>query len=214
MLHKTSKIVENFALKLFESYIVSNDSKILDIGSGNGFFLKQLKENGYKNCQGADIEDYQISNAAIADINYQKLSFENDYFNAITAWELMEHLENPYFAIKEIHRILKAGGIFMFSMPNAFHWSNRLYFLFTGNFLRWNKKNDHRTIFTRDVFKKTIAPYFTLVDIHYCQSEFWQAKFQGILRRFNKLFAGYLNRYFPENQFFSRFIVYVLRKKV
>jgi len=213
-MHETSKILaKGNALKLFQSYIKNSDSHILDIGSGNGFFLKSLREVGYKNCKGIEVQDYKTSDTFTADISREKLPFKDNFMDVVTGWEVVEHLENPYHAIREVHRVLVPGGYFIFSMPNAFHWSNKFYFLFTGNFLRWNAKNDHRTIFTHNVFEKTYKQDFELVKVKYANPEFWQAKFQGPLRRLNCLFRKWLNRYFPENQLFGHFIIYILRKK-
>jgi 2-polyprenyl-3-methyl-5-hydroxy-6-metoxy-1,4-benzoquinol methylase len=214
MLHETSKILENgTALRLFKDYVKKKEDLILDVGSGNGFFLDILRRDGYKNCQALEVKDYGNPNAIIADISYHKLQFKDNQLGAVTAWEVMEHLENPYHAMREIHRILSPNGYFIFSMPNAFHWSNKFHFLFTGNFLRWNFKNDHRVIFTHDVFKKTYHKDFDLVDVKYSNPEFWQAKFQGPFRRMNRLFRKRLNKYFPKNQFFGHFIIYILKKK-
>ena len=45
--------------------------------------------------------------------------FPSNYFDVICAWELLEHINNPKEYIKEINRILKPGGKFIASMPNA-----------------------------------------------------------------------------------------------
>jgi len=43
--------------------------------------------------------------------------FQDNYFDYITAGELVEHLEKPYEFLKEVFRILKPGGIFVLSTP-------------------------------------------------------------------------------------------------
>ena len=47
---------DNFIYNYFNKF--SKDSKILDIGCGNGFFLNQLKNRGYTNLAGVDIANY------------------------------------------------------------------------------------------------------------------------------------------------------------
>jgi SAM-dependent methyltransferase len=214
---KASKIVDSGrALALVQRYAKDQGAHIVDVGCGSGAFLSQLYASGYMNVSGIEPVQYpaprqfQIQSA---DICSERFPRQDASCDAITAWEVMEHLENPYFAMREIHRVLKPGGVFIFSMPNAFHWSNKIYFLFTGNFLRWNRKNDHRTIFTHDVLKKAYVRYFDLAAVAYSNPEFWQAKFQGPLRRLNGVFRKHLNRFFPNGQMFSHFIVYILKKR-
>jgi len=53
--------VNKHFMKLFSFADVKNNSKILDIGCGNGFLLNQLSKN-YKNCElhGIDISGKQL----------------------------------------------------------------------------------------------------------------------------------------------------------
>ncbi len=47
----------------------------------------------------------------------QDLTFENNFFQLITSTELMEHVEDDYKSFKEIYRVLKAGGYYIFTVP-------------------------------------------------------------------------------------------------
>lgn len=46
------------------------------------------------------------------------LPFKDKSFDTVTAGEVIEHLYNPLGFIKEVERILKVGGKFIFSTPN------------------------------------------------------------------------------------------------
>jgi SAM-dependent methyltransferase len=48
----------------------------------------------------------------------------------------MEHLENPFNAVREFSRLLKAGGKLILSFPNYLNIERRLRFLITGLFSR------------------------------------------------------------------------------
>ena len=49
-----------------------------------------------------------------------KLPFRNDAFDLVTANMVVEHLDNPDEQFREIGRILKSKGVFLFHTPNAF----------------------------------------------------------------------------------------------
>ncbi|MBC7714915.1 MAG: class I SAM-dependent methyltransferase, partial [Rhizobacter sp.] len=45
------------------------------------------------------------------------LPFADNSFDVITCMDVIEHLENPEFVLREINRILKPGGRFLFHVP-------------------------------------------------------------------------------------------------
>jgi ubiquinone/menaquinone biosynthesis C-methylase UbiE len=50
---------------------------------------------------------------------YSKLNFKDEGFDKIVNLETLEHVENPYLYLKELHRVLKKGGIMVISCPPA-----------------------------------------------------------------------------------------------
>ena len=58
-----------------------------------------------------------ISLRVRGDVN--TLPFKDSYFDLVTANMVVEHLAAPAIQFREIHRILKTGGIFLFHTPNA-----------------------------------------------------------------------------------------------
>ena len=187
----------------------SKDLRILDIGCGGGEFLIQLKEMGFSNLSATDIDQYSdLSknnvNFKKVDLCYEKLPWQDNYFDLITAWEVFEHLENPHFLIKEITRVLKPGGKVVISMPNVFHIISKLIFLKTDDFPRWNWKNNHITVYSKSIFNKAFLKNLKLEEIKYFMPEFPY----GI---FNRSLKG-LWKYLPENKWFSHFIIYIMKK--
>lgn len=207
-----SKILDQGqALKLFQTYVPELGASTLDLGCSDGFFLDQLKAKGYQNLFGAEANLYgeDKANIKVADFSYDKLFWEDNSFDAVTAWEVFEHLENPYFAIREVRRVLKPGGIFMLSMPNPFHWLSRTLFFLRGDLPRWNGKNDHIAIFTNKLFKRAfLNDKFSLLERSFAVPMLSQ-KVKN--RFFNAV--RWADRYLPSNQTFGTFIVYVLRTK-
>src|SRR3989338_3523493 len=149
---------------------LSKGIKVLDIGCGNGHFLSRLREQGCQNLQGVDIANYLQDKSiahSVVDINVEKLPFPDNSFDVVTAFQVLEHLENYFLIEQEIKRILKPGGYFIFSVPNQMNFFFRLKFALTGNMEGWSQKNNHLLFLTRDVFAKTYLKDFDLVNTHY-----------------------------------------------
>lgn len=74
----------------------------------------------------------------VADLN-KRFPFPDDHAYFILATDFLEHVEDPIFCMKEIHRILKPGGIVEITIP--YYNSANAYSL------------HHKTIFRPDWYK-------------------------------------------------------------
>jgi len=70
------------------------------------------------------------------------VAFANGAFDVVVLQEVVEHLENVPFVFREIRRVLKPGGLFIFSTPNMLNWTSRLRLLGTGFYM--GRKNPLR----------------------------------------------------------------------
>ncbi|WP_026670040.1 class I SAM-dependent methyltransferase [Butyrivibrio sp. AE3006] len=103
----------------------NDDIKILDIGTGPGFFSILLKECGY-NVTGIDSSTEMLgrakSNAGkygdvinFLQMDADDLSFEDDSFDVIVNRNVTWNLQNPETCYAEWRRVLKPGGrLFVF----------------------------------------------------------------------------------------------------
>src|ERR1700722_4917287 len=58
----------------------------------------------------------------------------SDRFGAITATEVIEHMENPRHFLRQCRKLLKAGGKIFISTPNIDGTMAKAYYVRTGNF--------------------------------------------------------------------------------
>lgn len=103
--------------------------RILDIGSADGVFSKViLDKTGAKKLIGIDVLKSSVDWAnkhwkdddrlefRIGDAH--KLDFKKNYFDAVVALEVLEHVYNPQKVLEEIRRILKKGGYAILLVPS------------------------------------------------------------------------------------------------
>ena len=95
--------------------------KILDFGCGVGGYSARLTQLGF-DCTAADINPDFLNRAKglglkTSLIKENKLDFPDNYFDTAIAIEVMEHLENPAVAIKEMKRVAKNNIII--TVPNC-----------------------------------------------------------------------------------------------
>ena len=109
------------------------EGKILDVGAGRGEFLFKVKKTNKWQYFGTETSRYavefakekfgiELSFGQLEDLGYQENSFD-----AVTFWHVLEHLPFPSGAIKEARRILKNEGFLFIAVPND-SWLGRRHF--------------------------------------------------------------------------------------
>jgi len=110
--------VNKHFIKLFSFADVKNNSKILDIGCGNGFLLNQLSKN-YKNCElhGIDISGKQLLYSH--DVKTYCIDIEkfetNEKFDYIFCIEMIGYIKDQTKTIDKILSMLNENGTFICS---------------------------------------------------------------------------------------------------
>lgn len=104
---------------------VKSEIKILDIGCGVGYGLAFFANHNYKKLFGIDINKYSLKiskeRCPKANVKYgdvMKIPFQSNKFNLVILTEVIEHLDNPQTALKEIRRVLGPKGILFLTTPN------------------------------------------------------------------------------------------------
>ncbi|MGC8933372.1 MAG: methyltransferase domain-containing protein [Candidatus Methanodesulfokora sp.] len=74
-----------------------------------------------------------------------KLAFRDNSFRKIVAYEVLEHLESPIEALREMKRVLSDGGILEITIPNVWYW-RLLLACWLGTLRPKNLDTDHKQI--------------------------------------------------------------------
>ena len=95
---------------------------ILDLGSGDGLFLRLLRENGF-DATGVDISEVAAKRCrkdglavVTCDFSSAPLPFSNGSFDYVLALDVLEHLYEPQAVLAEMARV-STGGVII-AVPN------------------------------------------------------------------------------------------------
>jgi len=106
--------------------------KILDVGCALGFFLLIAKNQGF-DTYGIDISEYAIQEAkkilgtsVVCNDVEKKIPFRDKFFDVITCWDVIEHLQNPRLFLKRLSRKLRHGGLLFIETLNYESLSRKL----------------------------------------------------------------------------------------
>lgn len=90
--------------------------KILDIGCGTGEFLKLALDRGFDVVGVEPVKEFRefaekkLGRHPIEPRPVEEAGFENESFDAIAMWDVIEHLVDPRGALLQVHRLLRPGG--------------------------------------------------------------------------------------------------------
>ena len=110
--------------------------RVLDVPTGTGILADRLRKMGFEvSCCDINPSYFSISDLAleVGDLNHS-LPYSSTSFDFIICVEGIEHLENPFNAVREFSRLLKPKGRVFLTLPNYLNIERRLRFLITGLF--------------------------------------------------------------------------------
>lgn len=115
-------------LEDFEAY--RRSGRILDMGCGIGFFLEEAERAGWE-AYGSEFEPRAIEIVREKGLRCVPApiaagALEPGGFDVITAFEVVEHLQEPRAEAATIARLLRPGGLFYCTTPNFASLSRRL----------------------------------------------------------------------------------------
>lgn len=94
--------------------------RILDVGCGLGFLLSAL-EDGWDR-YGIEVSKFAAGHAkkwgSIHLGDLKRAGYPDEFFDVVVLYHVIEHMPHPVSVIREVYRVLKAGGILLFSTPD------------------------------------------------------------------------------------------------
>ncbi len=135
--HIVKKSALKRKLKLINSFN-SEEKNLLDIGCGTGDFLQISKDNNWNvsgiepNERARNIANKKTNNSVFE--TEQLLVFEDNSFDVITLWHVLEHLPNLEEHIAVFKRLLKPNGTLIIAVPNYKSYDAKHYKIFWAAF--------------------------------------------------------------------------------
>ena len=117
------------------AYELRNCKKVLDVGSGTGFFLSLMALLGHE-CYALDMPEAEygareflgdkLKEFRPCNVEVDEIPWPDETFDAVTCSQALEHFSHSHLpAVKEMRRVLKKGGILELDVPNAAGFRNR-----------------------------------------------------------------------------------------
>ena len=118
----------NWDDRLFRERILAYlqpESVVLDLGAGAGI-VSQMNFRGLpaQMC-GVDLDPRVVDNPMLDEgrvASATGIPFEDNRFDVVFSDNVLEHLEEPLQVFREVVRVLKPGGVFLFKTPNKYHY--------------------------------------------------------------------------------------------
>jgi SAM-dependent methyltransferase len=99
--------------------------RLLDIGCASGLFLEAMQRYAGWQVEGVEL-NATAAHATSARLGvpvfagpFEAARFPDATFDAVTMWDVLEHLHDPAAGLREIRRILRPGGALFVRVPNA-----------------------------------------------------------------------------------------------
>jgi len=116
--------------------LANSPFQALDLGAGSGAWGARLIAAG-NNAKGVVLDSDMAScdlEKVAGDLSHPFAEKVDEKFDVVTCIEVLEHIENPRNAFREARKLLKDGGVFLISTPNASGVYSRFKFFLTGRF--------------------------------------------------------------------------------
>ena len=159
-------------LRMYKLLEREEPGKILDLGCLAGRDMLHLLKTGW-DCYGIEISPRACAEATkrgIKAVQYdlnKGIPFNDEFFDAVWAAEIIEHLMDTDSLLSECHRILRNDGVLLITTPNLASLLNRVR-LFFGKYPRYVQYSmrgpGHVRYYTVQVLEKQILLHCFIIE--------------------------------------------------
>ena len=113
--------------------------EILDVGAGAGIVPQMNFHGCVARVCGVDLDPRVVDNPFLDEgvvATAEELPFEDQRFDLVFSDNVLEHLADPLSVFREVHRVLKPGGLLLVKTPNRHHY--------VATIARWTPLAFHR----------------------------------------------------------------------
>lgn len=117
--------------RLVERYSACKKGNLLDIGSGTGAFLNEMKQEGWKI---SGIEPDPGARQKANDLYQIKIDsperlrqYAEGSFDAITLWHVLEHMHNLHAEVEQLKKLIGKSGLLYIAVPNFESYDAKTY---------------------------------------------------------------------------------------
>ena len=149
--------ISNMQLEFLENLHSTKNKELLDIGAGDGAFIKTAANHGW-NSLGIEpakkrfsFDGANVSGSAQMICGYLNDIPENKKFDVITMWDVIEHVEEPIKLLKSAINFIKEDGLLVVETGN-YQSADRI----IGNKSWWCYQLDHRWYFSPPILKNIL----------------------------------------------------------
>ena len=129
--HPESIVVRDSLARTISKFsIVRSVNRILDVGCGVGILLTEAAAQGWE-AYGVDVSGDCVETArrrgfSVFHGEVHEATFPDNFFDVVCAVEVLEHVNDPAAVLREIHRVLRRGGVIWGTTPHASGLAARL----------------------------------------------------------------------------------------
>lgn len=162
--------------------------RLLDVGCAYGIFLYVASQSGYK-VSGVEMSSYSAEtarkkfNVDVYNGSLAGAAFKPSIFDVVTLWDVLEHLMDPLAELREVHRLLKPGGLIAIQLPNL----RGLDVAILKEKWGWLQLPYHLYFFTPSTLKQMVEKSgFEVVGLRTYHVDLWDIMLRKFFKRYDK----------------------------
>ncbi len=145
-LEEHKSITKEMINSLLNKYPLSKNSKILDVGCGQGVAIEHFKVRGFSpigiTLNKEDLSVCKQKDYEVYEMDQSFLDFNDEEFDLVWCRHCLEHSIFPYFTLGELFRVLKHKGYLYIEVPapdtSCNHQANKNHYSTLGKSM-WNE---------------------------------------------------------------------------